>query len=73
MTFLRRPLAHPGLIDLRAVDAVATIHPPEEIAHRVHAIDEIAEHGVLLLEHLVLLDQADSLHGEVQLVLIGHG
>ncbi len=52
---------------------MATIHPPEEIAHRFHVIDEIAEHGVLLLEHLVFRDEADRLHGEVELVLIGHG
>ena len=51
---------------------MATIHPPEEIAHRFHVIDEIAEHGVLLLEHLVLLDEAGGLQGEVQLVLFIH-
>ena len=51
---------------------VATLHPPEPVAHGVHAIKEIAQHCVLLLEHLVLLHEADDLHTEVELVLTGH-
>ncbi len=52
---------------------MATIHPPEEIAYRVHAIDEIAQHGVLLLEHLVLLHETGDLQSEGGLVLVLHG
>ena len=68
--FLGCPLARPGLIDRRSGEAA--IHAPQPVTYCVHVIHEIAQHGVLLLEHLVLLHEADSLQSEVQLVLVIH-
>ena len=64
------PLARPGLIDRRGGETA--IHAPQPVTYCVHVIHEIAQHGVLLLEHLVLLHEADSLQSEVQLVLVIH-
>ena len=70
MALLRRPLARPGLIDRRGGETA--IDSPQPVTYCVHVIHEIAQHGVLLLEHLVLLHETDSLQGEVQLVLVMH-
>ena len=64
------PLARPGLIDRRGSETA--FHAPQSVAYRLHAIEEFEQHGVLPLEHLVLLDEAGGLQGEVQLVLFIH-
>ena len=64
-------LARPGLIDRRGGEAA--IHAPQPVTYCVHVIHEIAQHGVLLLEHLVLLDEAGGLQSEGGLVLVLHG
>ena len=70
MAPLRRPLARPGLIGW--LGSGATFHPPQSVAHCVHVIHEVALHGDLLLEQLVLLHDTGGQQTEGELILIGH-
>ena len=64
------PLARPGLIDRRSGEAA--IHAPQPVTYCVHVIHEIAQHGVLLLEHLVLLHQGHSQQGQGKVDFLIH-